>query len=338
MILETLDVKHNDVFIYSLNKFDLSRNFKLINKDAKIKYPKSLHFNDVCKFFMDGRPKNIIVYRLLTNLPHLDPRMVKHGYMVTIDGVREIVYFDPIFAIKELEEFSEIDSYPFLRFRIQQIGLISQLAKFGQPEFHEVYSFDLEVSEVRMQNDRVFAEIIFAFDEIHFEEENADIPQEKNRVIPPRRFVAVTAEEMRSDLVEEDTTGRHQDIHKFRTTISDTMEKPHPKPHPKEEAGPQAGPLKSSDASSFSRPRTVSKAEQPMEEKPKPAPAPIRNKPKPTFGDFLNKVKHEIKEEEVPATRPQRGEVINIFKTSANIQDFVEERGKKQVVLKLRNH
>ncbi len=341
MILETLDVKKNDVFIYSLNKFDLSRNFKLINKDAKIKYPKSLHFNDVCKFFADGRPKNIIVYRLLTNLPHLDPRMVKYGYMVTIDGNKELIYFDPIFAIKELEEFSDIDSYPFLRFRVQQIGLISQLSRFGQPEFHEVYAFDLEVSEVRMQNDRVFAEIIFAFDEVHFDEENTDLPQEKNRVIPPRRFVAVTAEEMRSDLVEEDANSGAQDIHKFRTTISDTMEKPHPKPQPKpqpkEEEQPKAGPLKSSDASSFSRPRPVSKAEKPIEEKPKPAAEPLRKKPKPTFGDFLNKVKNEIKEEEAPAAPPKRIEVINIFKTSSNIQDFVEERGKKQVVLKLKS-
>ena len=337
MILETLDVKKNDVFIYSLNKFDLSRNFKLINKDAKIKYPKSLHFNDVCKFFADGRPKNIIVYRLLTNLPHLDPRMVKHGYMVTIDGNKEIVYFDPIFAIKELEEFSEIDTYPFLRFRIQQIGLISQLARFGQPEFHEVYAFDLEVSEVRMQNDRVFAEIIFAFDEVHFEEENSDIPQEKNRVIPPRRFVAVTAEEMRSDLVEEDPSGPSQDIHKFRTTISDTMEKPHPKPHPKEVEPPKPGPYKLPEGQSFSRPRSISKAEKPVEEKPKPAPAPLRSKPEPTFGDFLSKVKKDIKQEEPPEVKERRGEVINIFKTSSNIQDFVEERGKKQVVLKLKS-
>jgi hypothetical protein len=326
MILETLDVKKNDVFIYSLNKFDLSRNFKLINKDAKIKYPKSLHFNDVCKFFADGRPKNIIVYRLLTNLPHLDPRMVKHGYMVTIDGSKEI---------KELEEFSDIDTYPFLRFRVQQIGLISQLARFGQPEFHEVYAFDLEVSEVRMQNDRVFAEIIFAFDEVHFEEENSDMPQEKNRVIPPRRFVAVTAEEMRSDLIEEDTNGTSQDIHKLRTTISDTMEKPHPKPHPKEEEPSKPGPYKLPEGQNFSRPRHVPKAEKPVEEKPKPA--PLRSKPEPTFGDFLSKVKKEIKEEEPEGIKERRGEVINIFKTSSNIQDFVEERGKKQVVLKLKS-
>ena len=172
---------------------------------------------------------------------------------------------------------------------------------------------------------------------MHFEEENSDIPQEKNRVIPPRRFVAVTAEEMRSDLVEEDPSGPSQDIHKFRTTISDTMEKPHPKPHPKEVEPPKPGPYKLPEGQSFSRPRSISKAEKPVEEKPKPAPAPLRSKPEPTFGDFLSKVKKDIKQEEPPEVKERRGEVINIFKTSSNIQDFVEERGKKQVVLKLKS-
>jgi hypothetical protein len=336
MILETLDVKKNDVFIYSLNKFDLSKNFKLINKDAQVKIPKTIHFNDVCRFFADGRPKNIIVYRLLTNLPHLDPRMVKYGYMVNIDGAKEIIYFDPIFAIKELEEFGDIDSYPFLRFRIQQIGLISQLSRFGQPEFHEVYAFDLEVSEVRMQNDRVYAEIIFAFDEVQFDKENADIPLDKKAKEKPRRFVEVTAETLRSDIVEEDPNVGAQDIHKLRTTISVSTEKPGPKPHPKEVA-PKPAPYKLPDGQNFSRPRPISKVEPPSEVKPKPSAEPQAGKLKPTFGDFLNKVKKDVKADEALAAKDRRGEIIDIFKTSSNIQDFVEERGKKQVVLKLKS-
>jgi len=336
MILETLDVKRNDIFIYSLNKFDLGRNFKLINKDAQIKYPKTIHFNDVCRFLADGRPKNIIVYRLLTNIPHLDPRMVKYGYSVNVDGNKEIIYFDPIYAIKELEEFGDIDSYPFLRFRVQQIGLISQLSRFGEAGFHEVYSFDLEVAEVKSQNDRVFAEIIFAFDDVRFEEENADAPEEKNRRIPPRKFVAVTAEELKSDLIEEDIGASTQGIHKLRTTISQTAEAPKAKEKTAEEPA-KPGPYKIPDDNNFNRPRPGPKTEAPKEEKPIQNAESLRKKVKPSFGDFLNKVKREIHEEEPQEVKQRRGEVINIFKTSADIQDFVEERGKKQVVLKLKS-
>ena len=344
MILETQDVKKNDIFIYSLNKYDLAKNFKLINKDAKIKYPKSIHFNDVCRFFSDGRPKNIIVYRLLTNLPNLDPAMLKFGFVVNIDKAKEVVYFDPVYAIKELEEFSDIDSYPFLRFRIQQIGLISQLSHFGEPSFHEVYAFDLEVTEVKWQNDRVFAEIIFAFDEVHFDEEDADVPAEKNRDIPPRRFVAVTAEEVKSDLIEEDMEGNLSTIRKLRASpnktaesLADDIQKEIRKRNTVE-----AVPLETSKlpgSTSFSRPRPA--PAEPVKEEPKaaaPGPYVPKKKAEPTFGDFLNKVKHEIQDEphEEEPTKRRGGEVINIFKTSAHIQDFVNERGKKQVVLKLR--
>jgi len=64
MILETLDIKQNDIFIYSENKFDLEKNFRLINKDDLVKKVVPIHFNEVCKYINPADPKSVIVYRL----------------------------------------------------------------------------------------------------------------------------------------------------------------------------------------------------------------------------------------------------------------------------------
>lgn len=361
MILETLDVKKNDIFIYSLNQFSMSKNFKLLNKDAKIKYPKSIHYNDVCRYIADGRPKNLILYRMLTNLTNFDPNYMKYGITLMIDGAREIMYFDPIFAVKELEDLSELETYPNLRFRVQQVGLISLFNKFGEPQFHEAYSFDLEAVEVKHQNDRVFAELIFAFDEVHFDEEEGDAVQQPERKIPQRRFVAMTADEIKSSLIEEDAGSNLATIRRLQAqqaqtaeAISENMQADLRRKQTRDYTDTSTRPMPPVPKNHFdiiNTPAPVKKEEEKIQQpvaQPAPQPGPARasfpKKPaqtaapkgKPTFGDFLNRVKKNIQEEENVEQVPEQQQVINLFKTSAHIQNFVVERSTKQVVLKLR--
>jgi hypothetical protein len=339
MILETLDVKRNDIFIYSLNQFDFHTNFKLINKDTQVKYPKAIHYNDVCRYVQDGRPKNLIVYRLLTNIPNLDPNYLKYSLTINLDRAKEALYFDPVFAIKELEELKDIELYPQLRFRIQQVGLISVLSRFGQPYFQEVYSFDLQVPEVRAQNDKVFAEIIFAFDEIHFDEDDPAARNVSERQIKSRKFVTMTPEIIRPDEIEEDPHTNAMAIRKMPSAPSKTAESI------AREIEEEMNRKK--EAEEKTEPEPVP-SPAPL---PSPAPAPFKEelklqlsaakgrqaKDKPTFGDFLTKVKRNMQEEETPVEKRHKAQgMTNIFKTNAHITDFVNERGKKQVVLKLR--
>lgn len=169
MVLETLDIKQEDIFIYSENRFDLQNNFRLIYKDQTHKIPLNIHYNDVCNYLTDGKPKNLLAYRLLTNLNDIDFDYMKYGFPLKIGDNKELIYFDPVFALMEIEDYGTIKDDPSLRFRIQQVGLVSHLSSPGNPSFIEVYSFDLEAHEVEHQNDRVYAEIIFAFDDIDFE-------------------------------------------------------------------------------------------------------------------------------------------------------------------------
>lgn len=170
MLLETLDVKKNDVLIYSKNEFDFNNNFKIIFKKDRIKQPKSISFFEVCEFIKEPIPKNLIIYRLLTNVNSLESSSTKYGYFIKIYGRLELVYFDPIFAIKDLRHLRfDLDPSEF-RFKIQQIGLFSN--KFErESDYEEIFAFDLRAIEAQHQNDKIYADAIFALDPDFIEEE-----------------------------------------------------------------------------------------------------------------------------------------------------------------------
>jgi len=171
MLLETLDLRNNDVLIYSQNLFNFNDNFKIIFKNEKQKRPKKISYFDVCSFVKDPSPKNLIIYRLLTNVNQLDAYSTKYGYFIKINNNVELVYFDPIFAIKDLRHLRfDLDPSRF-RFKIQQIGLTSLTKKEAEANFAEVYSFDLKAIEAQRQNDKIFADAIFAFDKNYSDEE-----------------------------------------------------------------------------------------------------------------------------------------------------------------------
>ncbi|MCX6170667.1 MAG: hypothetical protein NTX65_15105 [Ignavibacteriales bacterium] len=171
MLLETLDLRKNDVLIYSQNMFNFNDSFKIIYKNEKIKSPRRISYFDVCAFIKDPSPKNLIIYRLLTNVNSLDAYSTKYGYFIQINGKIELIYFDPVFAIKDLRHLRfDLDPSEF-RFKIQQVGLTSLTKKETEPNFAEVYSFDLKAVEAQSQNDKIYADAIFAFDDSFIEEE-----------------------------------------------------------------------------------------------------------------------------------------------------------------------
>lgn len=179
MFLETLDLKTNDILIYSQNQFDFNESFKVIYKNRKIKRPIPISYFDVCNYVKDPSPKNLIIYRMLTNVDHLDAYSSKYGYFIKINNKVELIYFDPIFAVKDLKHL-RFDLDPnYFRFKIQQVGLTSLTKKENQASFAEVYSFDLKAVEAQNQNDKIFADAIFAFDPDYSEEVNEEDKEEK---------------------------------------------------------------------------------------------------------------------------------------------------------------
>lgn len=162
MLLETLDIKKNDVVIFSQNIFDLGKNFQIIYKDDPNKEIKPVSYNEVCQFIDEFTPKNIIIYRLLTNIKDFEIYLPKYGYILTINMNPELIYFDPVFAIRELQEYNQAANYYNIRFRIQQVGLTTLNRIEATVNYAEIYSIDLESSEALNQNDKVFADALFA--------------------------------------------------------------------------------------------------------------------------------------------------------------------------------
>lgn len=162
MLLETLDIKKNDIVIYSQNLFNNDKNFKIVYKDDINKYVHDISYSEVCGYINEYTPKNIIVYRLLTNIIAFEMYATKYGFQVNINGVKELIFFDPVYAVRELEEYSQNIDYNNLRFRIQQIGLTTLNRKGDVPNYAEIYSIDLEATEAKFQNDKVFADAIIS--------------------------------------------------------------------------------------------------------------------------------------------------------------------------------
>ncbi len=209
MILETTRGDGSDILIYSENRFDLENNFRMIRKHIGINNPIRIHYNEVCSYVNDLQPKTVVAYRLLTNLDDFDINYVKYGQQVQINAAREVIYFDPIYCIKEMEDNGFLKEDPDLRFRIQQVGLKSKGVEDGIAHFEESYSFDLEATEVQNQNDRSFAELLCAFDEIDFDRvisnlstnevidsPKAEIPKPEPQGPKATKFQALTSEDL----------------------------------------------------------------------------------------------------------------------------------------------
>lgn len=167
MLLETQDIRRNDILVYSQNKFDFENNFKIIFKHERVKKARSLSYFDVCEIIKEPVPKNLILYRLLTNVSDMDAYSTKYGYFLRINGGMELTYLDPVFALKDLRHLRfELDPENF-RFKIQQIGLRTDRIFEKEAEFAEVYTLDLKADEAQNQNDKIFADAIFAFDDTY---------------------------------------------------------------------------------------------------------------------------------------------------------------------------
>ena len=162
MLLETLDIKQNDIVIYSQNLFNNEKNFKIVYKDDADKIAHSISYSQVCSCVNEYTPKNLIVYRLLTNIVGFEIYTAKFGYQININGNKELIFFDPVYAVRELEEYSKSIDYKQLRFRIQQIGLTTLNRLGDRANFAEIYSIDLEATEAKFQNDKVFADAIIS--------------------------------------------------------------------------------------------------------------------------------------------------------------------------------
>ncbi len=354
MLLETLDIKKDDVIIYSQNLFDIEKNFKIIYKDDPQKEPHKINFAEVCRHINEFTPQNIVVYRVLTNIRNFEIYLPRYGFFMNINDVTELIYFDPIFAVKEIEEYSQSENYHDLRFRIQQVGLTTLNRKGDLPNYAEIYSVDLMANEAKFQNDKVFADAIFAFSKNVKSRPIA----EQTHVPPVKKDVNKTVLKQPKELLSPKSVSQEkQPVRK--TEIMEEIRQVNPLPKIKADEQHKDGiRIISHDVAedkdfdykkimrinfrgASSAKKITGSTEQGIAKNNNvPALPKLPQKKsgdKSEFGKFLEKSHNGTKGKNA-SSDPSNGkkvELLNIFKSPASLNNFLKERENKPVVLKL---
>jgi hypothetical protein len=154
--------RKNGFLLFSENKFDFITNFTKVNKTAPYKRD-HVDFKQVSNIVNFPEEKNIILYRLLTNDSDLDPFSTKLGIFIKIKNKIEVVYFDPIFIIKDLDTLKITLPEDKFRFKIQQVGYTTQSFTDEEAIFEERFAIDMSLTEAKEQNDSLFAETLLSF-------------------------------------------------------------------------------------------------------------------------------------------------------------------------------
>lgn len=328
MLLETLDVGKNDIMIYSQNIFSAENNFRIIFKNNPKMTAKKISFSDVCMFISDTTPKNLIIYRLLTNLDDVGIERSKFGFSIVIDEELEVIYFDPIYAIKEIEAIVEKSNNFDIRFRIQQVGLTSSISINGKPSFTEIYSVDLASREAKFQNDKVFVEALFAVENKGFKEtkdtkeslrsktEEGEKKNEKSEVIKTKKATVISGK-------TNDVDSHDEKI--LAGTIKQKLEPPQS----------EVNPIKHSivEDETFDHKQvfrmTIQRDKNVNDETSREKKIKKLKLEKSEFSKFLHQNRNESKNDESDIN------LIDIFKSSSSLNDFRLGRGDKKIVLKL---
>jgi len=163
MFLE-LNEKGNNIILYSRNVFDPDENFTVIIKDAFQLRRRKMKYEDVLELINLPQEKNLIIYRLLTNYNSIKASDSKFGFVLMVDNKSELIYCDPVYALKDLPNLVKNFNLESFRFKIQQLGIKTLSFINGRENYTEIFSYDLHAIEAQNQNDKVFADAIFPED------------------------------------------------------------------------------------------------------------------------------------------------------------------------------
>ena len=166
MLLETRKVRKNDFIIYSRNSTDDEYNFRIIfRNDPKLSVRK-IDYEQVKRLINEYFPKNLIVYRILTNIPELSLKKSDHGIVITVEDETELFFTDPVYAIKTVENILDNHSFELFRFKIQQVGLTALRSSNNLTVYKEKVSYDLKAKEAISFNDEILAHELLEYKQV----------------------------------------------------------------------------------------------------------------------------------------------------------------------------
>ena len=160
MLLETKNIRENDIIIYSRNSTDENYNFRIVFKNDPHTHHRIISFEHVKKLITEYFPKNLIAYRILCNLPDITISNVNFGCVIMVDNEPELIFTDPVFAVQTIEEYIQYNHSIEFRFRLQKVGYTTLNKVEGKANYKEEFVFDLNIDEAINQNDEIFVKAI----------------------------------------------------------------------------------------------------------------------------------------------------------------------------------
>lgn len=189
MLLETKNIKENDIIIYSRNSMDANYNYRIIFVNDPKKHHRVISYNQVKKLISEHFPKNLIAYRIVSNFPDITISNMTHGITILLNNERELIFTDPVFAVKTIEEY--LEQYPSIefRFRIQKVGYTTFNAVNEQSNFREEFCFDMSIEEVVNQNDEKIADVLLKKRAGSKKKRKLKSEEERNLVFTPEKNI-----------------------------------------------------------------------------------------------------------------------------------------------------
>ena len=182
MLLETKNIKENDIIIYSRNSMDEDYNFRIIFKNDPKLYHRKISFDYTRKLITEYFPKNLIAYRIMTNFPEMLIPSTNYGCVIHVNSKQELIFTDPVYAVKTIEEYLEFNSNDQFKFKIQRVGY-STINKIGNSaNYTEEFFYDLKIQEATNQNDATYLESLLGKD-VQTEHIFKDVDELKRSVI-----------------------------------------------------------------------------------------------------------------------------------------------------------
>jgi len=181
VLIETYDDDKSGSIIFSKNKFDFLTNFVIVDKLIP-DITNIIDYKEISTLLNNSVKKNLILYRLLTNDENLDPFTSKIGFFLKLKEKIEIVYFDPIFILKDLEHLKIRLPKDEFRFKIQQVGYRSKSIVDYSVIYEEYFCIDLSDEEAKNQNDSIFAETMLSLKINSEDSSNKEINKSKQDI------------------------------------------------------------------------------------------------------------------------------------------------------------
>lgn len=186
MLLETKYLEDNDFIIYSRNSTDEAYNFRIVFKNDPDKYNRIITYSQVRNFVEEYFPKNLIAYRILSNFPDLIISS-RYGCTILLEKEPELVFTDPVFAVKTIEEYIDDNRSVEFRFKVQKVGYSSIGEYKDKSNFKEEFCYDLNISEVINQNDETFAAALLQTKEYSVDENQSKTELKRNIIFTPEQ-------------------------------------------------------------------------------------------------------------------------------------------------------